>query len=107
MGGEHLSGPWQAFLGTEDGDEVFTSLADVPDGLDVGITVLRGTIRDAALTGVMPDSDDDLNELDILYLVTSEEVGDWEAQLPVRWAQAQAVAEALNARVGQSSEPGA
>jgi hypothetical protein len=103
---EHLRGPWKAFLATEDGDQIFTSLADVPDGVEVAVAVLRGETLTAALGGEIPDGDDD--ELDVLYVVTPDDTEDWPAQLPVRWEQAQAVAEALNARAGvSSSEPGA
>jgi hypothetical protein len=93
---EHLCGPWQAFLVTEDGGQTFTTLTDVPEDVEVSIAVLRGGALAAAVAGSIPD-DDDLDELDVLYLVAPEYVEDWAVQLPGRWEQAQTVAEALNA----------
>lgn len=103
---EHLSGPWQAFLVVEDGGQVFSSLRDVPNGADAAVAVLRGEALAVALSGSIPD-EVVLPDLDVLYTVTPDYAENWAAELPVRWLQAQAVAEALNARSGQSSnEPG-
>jgi hypothetical protein len=94
---ENLRGPWQAFLVTEDGGQTFTSRTDVPEDVEASIVVLRGGALVAALSGVLAD-DETVNELDVLYLIGPEYVEDWTVQLPARWEQAQAVAEALNAR---------
>jgi hypothetical protein len=105
--GEHLRGPWQAFLTAEDGSRVFTSITDIPANVEVAVAVLRGDALTAARGGQILD-ESKLDDLDVLYVVTPDHAKDWSSELPVRWLQAQAVAEALNARAGvSSSEPGA
>jgi hypothetical protein len=104
---KHLRGPWKAFLVTDDGGQVFPSLGAVPDGIDVAVAVLRGNTLTLALGGTIPD-DYDPDDLDVLYTVTPDLAKDWSSELLVRWEQAVAIAQALNALAGQSSnEPGA
>lgn len=94
---EHLRGPWKAFLVTDDGGKVFSSLTDVPNHADAAVAVLRGEALAVACAGSIPD-DSVLPDLDVLYTVTPDYAENWAAELPVRWSQAQAVAEALNER---------
>lgn len=92
---EALRGPWFAVLSDNYG-ELYESIEDFGEGDSVEIAVVRGT---AAPTGSRrPGS---YRNIDVLYEL--EDLDDEPQEIADRWAQAQAVAAALNAR---STVPG-
>ncbi|RKR92633.1 hypothetical protein BDK92_7075 [Micromonospora pisi] len=108
---EHLRGPWRAILTDTDGF-VLDDLTDLTDEDEVNISIRRGTALPSG-----PDSTEDermnlrlpnpcyagdiIRLWDSLYV----EDGDPSTDAPARWAQAQAMADGLNAAAQRLPDP--
>lgn len=94
-----LAGPWTAVLSDGDGF-VYESIGHVDDGDYVNVSVVRRSA--APVDDRLPGSYD---PRDVLYQHDTFDAPEDGAEIAERWAQAQAIADALNAPAGPVDEP--